>query len=99
MARPRARASIDPDQLMTRPLGEITAAEFLEVLAHPKVRHPALAILPDKKKYELWVEEGPIGKISIGDFIDKLKGEKKKVELEVPPWFSKFPGPFRQPEL
>lgn len=89
MARPRA--AIDPDQLMKRPLGEISAAEFLQVLADPSVRHPALAILPDKKKYELWVEEEPIVKISVAEFLEKVKGEKKKIELEVHPWFSKFP--------
>lgn len=104
MARART-AAIDPDALMDRPLGEISAAEFLQVLSHPSVRHPALAILPDKKKYELWVEEGPIVKIPVGEFIERLKGEKKKLELEVPPWFEKInpplfdKGTFRGAEL
>ena len=92
MARART-AAIDPDALMDRPLGEISAADFLQVLSHPSVRHPALAILPDKKKYELWVEEGPIVKIPVREFIERLKGEKKKLELELPPWFEKINPP------
>jgi hypothetical protein len=95
----RARAAIDPDRLMARPLGEISAAEFLQVLGHPSVRHPALAILPDKKKYELWIEEGPIVKISLGEFLERVKGEKKKLELELPPWFQKIDPVFRGAEL
>jgi uncharacterized protein len=83
MARPRAaRASIDPDQLMTRPLGEISAAEFLEVLAHPKVRHPALAILPDKKKYELWVEEGPIFEIPLEQVVAGVEYLRSHPEVD-----------------
>jgi hypothetical protein len=92
MARART-AAIDPDALMDRPLGEISAADFLQVLSNPRVRHPALAILPDKKKYELWVEEGPITKISVRELLERLKGEKKKLELELPPWFEKINPP------
>ena len=80
---PRAsKTAIPPDETLQRPLGELTAAEFLTALSHPSVDKRALAILPDKKKYELWVEEGGIPKLSVLDLLEKLRGEKKKLELE-----------------
>jgi hypothetical protein len=80
---PRAsRTAIPPDEILQKPLGELTAAEFLTALSHPSVDKRSLAILPDKKKYELWVEEDGIPKISVLDLLDRLKGEKKKLELE-----------------
>ena len=80
---PRAsRTAIPPDESLQRPLGELTAAEFLTALSHPSVDKQALAILPDKKKYELWVEESGIDKITVLDLLDRLRGEKKKLELE-----------------
>ena len=81
MAR-ASRTAIPPDETLQKPLGELTAAEFLTALSHPSVDKRALAILPDKKKYELWVEEDGIPKISVLDLLDRLKGEKKKLELE-----------------
>ena len=79
-------SAIDFEKTMHKSLGEISAAEFLELLQHPKLRVSQKVLLPDKKKYELWVEEGVISRIPIGVILEKLKGEKKKVELE--------PGPF-----
>jgi hypothetical protein len=38
-------------------------------------------IISDKKKYELWVEED-LGGIKVGDFLQKIRAEKKKLELE-----------------
>ena len=83
MARPR-KAALDIDALMDRPLGELSASEFLQVLRHPKLGFSGAAILADKKKYELWVEEDPILKIPIGEIIERIRGEKKKVEYEIP---------------
>lgn len=80
---PRAsRTAIPPDEILQRPLGELTAAEFLTALSHPSVDKRSLSILPDKKKYELWVEEDGIPKITVLDLLDRLRGEKKKLELE-----------------
>ena len=41
-----------------------------------------LVLLPDKKKYELWVDEAVIDKINVADLLEKIRGEKKKLELE-----------------
>src|SRR5258708_23050185 len=78
------KAAIDVDAALQKPLGEISAAQFLQVLAHPKIGGSKFGILADKKKYELWVEEGEIFKVPVGEIIQRLRGEKKKVELEVP---------------
>ena len=77
------RAAIDLDGMMDRPLGELSAADFMQVLAHPRVVAHA-SILADKKKYELWVEEGVITKIPLGEVLKKIRVEKKKAELEIP---------------
>lgn len=80
----RGKAAIPPDELLERPLGELSAGEFLQVLQHPAVGKANVAMLADKKKYELWVDEGPILKIDLRDLIELIKTEKKKIELEVP---------------
>lgn len=80
------RAAIDMDALMERPLGEISAADFLQVLTHASVR-PSATLIADKKKYELWVEETVITKISLKEVLEKVRAEKKKVELEIPDWW------------
>jgi hypothetical protein len=80
----RGKAAITPDELLDRPLGDLSAAQFLQVLNHPKVSRADFQILADKKKYELWVEEDPILKINVGELLEKIKGEKKKVEKEIP---------------
>jgi hypothetical protein len=74
------RAAI-PRDVLDKPLGKITAAELIETLSAS--RDPSLGrILVDKKKYELWIEENPLPDINLGDLLDRLRGEKKKVELE-----------------
>jgi hypothetical protein len=80
----RGKAAISPDELLDRPLGDLSAAQFLQVLNHPRVSQVQFHALADKKKFELWVEEDPILKISVGELLEKIKGEKKKVEKEVP---------------
>jgi|SRR4030095_11823904 hypothetical protein len=39
-------------------------------------------ISADKKKYELWADEGGLPKIPIGVPIERMRREKKKLELE-----------------
>ena len=79
------KAAIDPDNL-NRPLGEMSAAEFVGALAEARLATPEVAVLADKKKWELWVEETPIEKISVSDLLEKVRCEKKKLELEKRPW-------------
>ncbi|GJL53356.1 MAG: hypothetical protein NPIRA02_04880 [Nitrospirales bacterium] len=78
----KRKAAIDIDKVMDSPLRELNAAEFVEVLNHPKVKGKHSWIITDKKKYELWIEETEIVNITVGELIEKLRGEKKKVELE-----------------
>ena len=90
------KAAIDVDAALQKPLGEISAAEFLQVLAHPTIGGGKFGILADKKKYELWVEEGAIFKVPVGEILQRLRGEKKKVELEIVDGrFGGDPGPER----
>lgn len=73
-----------PADVLERRLDELSAADFLTALGEAKLGQPELGILADKKKYELWVEETPIQKIPLKDLIERLRGEKKKLELEKP---------------
>ncbi len=74
-------AAID-EELLQRPLGEISASQFLQVLGSMDQSSSDLVLLPDKKKYELWVDEAVIDKINVADLLEKIRGEKKKLELE-----------------
>jgi hypothetical protein len=76
----RRKAAISPDELGSTPLRDLNGEQFVQLLNHRDLASYA-SIISDKKKYELWVEETLSG-ITVGDFLDKLKGEKKKVELE-----------------
>jgi hypothetical protein len=77
----RRTAAISKD-VLDRPLGELNAAEFLQALGTLRVPPESLAILADKKKYELWIDEGTLPKLPVGELVEKLRGEKKKLELE-----------------
>lgn len=79
------RAAIDPD-ILDRPLGELSAADFVGALTGAGLAGHELTVLADKKKYELWVDETPIVKIPLKDLLDRVRGEKKKLELEKRPW-------------
>jgi hypothetical protein len=80
------RTAIPPDELLERPLGELSAADFLTALSHPKLDQRIVSILPDKKKYELWIDEGGLPQLNLQDLLDRLRGEKKKLELEKFPY-------------
>lgn len=78
------RAAIDLEKLMETPLSAISAADFLTALSqNGQVRH--IIYWPEKKKYELWAEPEILPEINLGRFLDIIKGEKKKVELEKNP--------------
>jgi len=92
----RREPAISQD-ILNRPLGDLNAAEFLQALGTLRVAPQSLAILADKKKYELWIDEGTLPKVPVGELLDKLRGEKKKLELEkrllienLPKRFSEF---------
>lgn len=83
---PARRAAIDADAMMERPLGDLSATEFLQVLSDPTIGRDAV-LIADKKKLELWVEETVVFKIPLREVLEKIRAEKKKVELEIPePW-------------
>jgi hypothetical protein len=92
MSAPK-KAAIRPDKdLLNKPVQELSAVQLIEALNAS--RSPAAgAILADKKKYELWIEENPIPRITVAELIERLKGEKKKVELEIPPGFREVVNP------
>jgi hypothetical protein len=83
MVKQRITAIPIDDKTLAKPLEEISGAQLLEILSRGDAAdRTALALLPDKKKYELWVEEGGVGRIPVGELLHKLRGEKKKLELE-----------------
>ena len=92
------RAAMDKD-LLKRPFGEISAAQFLEVLNDARVAGDVIALLPDKKKYELWVDESGFPKIPIGVLIERMRREKKKLELEKRLIIEGFPKRMREAEI
>ena len=75
------RAAIELDEVLDRPLEDLNAAEFLQVLGHPRAQFPGIHFVVDKKKWELWVDEGGFSKISLGDLFGRMTNEKKKLEL------------------
>lgn len=79
------RTAINPDERLSLPLGEITAADFLVALNSPSLDRYGLSLVADKKKYELWTDESGLPKLSIWELIERLRGEKKKLELEKMP--------------
>lgn len=82
------KAAIDLDETLERPLADLSAVEFIQVLNHPKVGRAGFWIA-DKKKYELWVEEGVVlPKVTVAELLKKFRTEKKKVELELSPLVS-----------
>jgi hypothetical protein len=80
------RAAIDLDAIGEKQLSEISAADFLTALnaggISAQVHH---RIWPEKKKVELWAEPENLGGVKVGDLLNVIKAEKKKVELEKPP--------------
>jgi hypothetical protein len=80
---PEYNASIDIDEVLERPLTEISAADFLHALGTPQIGdlRPYIA---DKKKFELWIDEDPIIRLPLREILERIRLEKKKVELELP---------------
>lgn len=77
------KAGIPADELLARPLAELSAVELLDILRRDDIADRAtIQLLPDKKKYELWVDEEPILRRSLGEVLKIIRVEKKKLELE-----------------
>jgi uncharacterized coiled-coil protein SlyX len=76
------KASIGPDDILERPLDELSATDLLRLLGSDRVAGVRNQ-LADKKKYELWVDETSIGRLPVGSILDRLRTEKKKLELEI----------------
>jgi hypothetical protein len=86
------RAAVDVDAMLKRSLNDLSAADFIRLLGHRE--YVGLApIVADKKKVELWIDEGPIFEVPLEDILDKIRGEKKKVELEVPDIYGPIVNP------
>lgn len=92
------RPAVDGD-VLNRPLSEINAAQFLDVLQQARLSPDVMALLPDKKKYELWVDEGGMPKLPLGVLLEKLRREKKKLELEKRLVIEGFPKRFIEREI
>ena len=80
------RAAIDLDEISTRQLGEVTAADFLAALHAGGLSAGHLTVWPEKKKVELWLEPEDFRRIQVGPIINVIRVEKKKRELEFDPW-------------
>ncbi len=73
------KASIQLEELGSKTLDEISAADFISALGSNNLR--LIEVFPEKKKVELEIEP-PLGKIPVAILLDRLRGEKKKKELE-----------------
>ena len=71
------------EELDDQHLSEITADQLLEATSQMDPR--LLAVWPEKKKVELEVEPGLLGKVRLKDLVIRLQNEKKKYELELEP--------------
>lgn len=76
------KASIDA--LMDKPLSKISASDFLTALGSSSFHAQMFRHWPEKKKYELHIEpeNKVLDSIPLDQLLDKIKGEKKKAELE-----------------
>jgi hypothetical protein len=92
------KAAIDADELAERGIGEITARDFLNVLDREGLGARSLKLLPEMKKVALYAEPEWVPEIKVQDLVRALKVEKKKLELEIPPWFDRGDvwGPAKQ---
>ena len=67
-----------------RDISQISARDFLTILDAEGLGAASLTLLPEKKKLELYQEPEWNRAIKVRDLVRSLKGEKKKVELELP---------------
>ena len=76
------KAAIDLDDIQEKPLGEVSAADFLNALTNSGVKGlTVMRVWPEKKKFELLLEPEFSPSFPVGKLVDRLK-EKKKRELE-----------------
>lgn len=75
------RSAIPPEEVVRRPLSELTALDFIAAISSSRFDQRLVGFLPEKKKIELWTDESGIGGLNLADLFDRLRGEKKKLEL------------------
>jgi hypothetical protein len=87
------QAAVNKD-IFDKKLGDISAAEFLSSLNNGSFAQ-YFGVWPEKKKLELELEPvvDKLKGIKISDFLDLIRGEKKKVELEKFPGFERWRDP------
>ena len=88
-------SAIQPDDIDDVTLDKISAKQFIEALQERK-SVDYVRFWPEKKKFELELPIDFTG-FKVKDFIDIVKGEKKKHEYELPPGFFEEFGPTPQP--
>ena len=82
---PERKAAIAIDAIMDRPIADLSAADLLQALSSPTLAAGENTLIADKKKYELWVEESTVLKLSLKDVIEtrellpSVKWQPKKV--------------------
>jgi hypothetical protein len=83
MASEEKQAAIDMDSLGDKQLDQVSAADFLRALnaGGLSLTH-YMAVWPEKKKVELFVEPENVGRVRVRDLIAVIRAEKKKRELE-----------------
>lgn len=79
------KAAIEED-VLDRTLGEISGAELIQALGTMEDADGVKVLIADKKKYELWVDEGGLPKLKLREIIVRIRADKKKLELEPGPW-------------
>ena len=84
------KAAIDVDQIRSKTLHEISAADFVTALEQANISIQRVVDLPEKKKLELLVEPEDPPTIDVGVIIDWMRNERKKTELELPPDFDNW---------
>lgn len=84
------KAAVDMDAIQDQTLDQIRASDFLAALNAGGLAAQHLAFWPEKKKLEYWTEPENLGKIRFKDIFEKIRVEKKKLELEVDPWIPKL---------
>jgi hypothetical protein len=87
------KAAIDLEEIQSKSLSDITAADFLAALNAGGISAQHLTVWPEKKKVELWREPENFGEIRVRDVLSVIRNEKKKVELEKLPGFETWRDP------
>ena len=81
------KSAVAFEKIESTALSKLTAADLIESLQESG-KLDVLHYLPEKKKYELEIEPGVVGGLTVGrlvNVLERFKGEKKKYEYEIDP--------------